>query len=169
MVDIWALVRELEKDIDVIGGLCIADQGNIALRRAYVKAVFSALDGTLYDLRQDIISSQNLDKLFTTREKGRLLEKSVQKGVVTKFTQYLALRDSIPFTMKCYAKHIGLNGFNFPSNSDGWEKLKLSIDLRHRITHPKTVQDLHVSINDFENLVAAKVWFKDEISQQFVV
>lgn len=168
MNDPWALVRELEIDIDVMAGLCIADRSNVSLRRAYIRTVFSALDGTLYDLRQDIIQSSGFGSLFSVKERGKLLERRVKGGVVTSYTQYLKLEDSIPFTMKCFARHMGINNFNFPHNSEGWEKMKSSISLRHRITHPKKVNDLHISIQEFENIVTAKVWFKEDVSQQFV-
>ena len=168
MDDEWLLVRELEQDIFEIGALVKANQASLPLRRTYVRTVFSALEGVLYDLRQNIIQYSNIDSLFTIKERGKLFEKRVEDGVVTKIDKYLPLVESIPFTSKCFAKHMGINNFEFPYASEGWIKMHSSIKVRHRITHLKSAADFNVSIQEIDDLVKAKMWFKGDVSQKLI-
>jgi hypothetical protein len=168
-IDPWALAQELEKDIHIMANHTAGDQACLALRRSYVRTVFSALEGILYMLREDIIHSGELDTLFTPKQRAKLLEKAYKKGVVQKHDKYLPLREAIKFVPECFAKHMGITDFKFPHQDEGWEQMQAAIEIRNNITHPKSNDALNISVKDLEIVVAAKVWFKDHVSSQLVV
>lgn len=151
--DPWALANELEKDIFEIAELTMKDQGSMSIRRSYVRTVFAALEGILYMLRMDIIHHGELDKLFTPKQRAKLLEKVYKGGVVQKDDKYLPLKEAVKFVPECFAIHMGIKDFNFPHESLGWKKMQQALKLRNEITHPKTTESLKVSVSELEMII----------------
>ncbi|WP_299974603.1 hypothetical protein [uncultured Pseudoteredinibacter sp.] len=164
----WALAAELEKDIDIMAGYVVNDQSCLTLRRSYIRAVLSALEGVLYTLREDIIRHGDLGS-FSPKQRAKLLEKVYRNGVVQSADKYLPLEEAIKFMPKCFARHMGIKGFEFPHGDEGWARMKEAIRIRNKITHPKCLNDLNVSVADLATVATAKVWFKERVSSQLIV
>ena len=50
-------------------------------------------------------------------------------------------------------------GFTTNLKEDDWEKFRLSIEIRNRITHPKHSSDLLISEDEIETVMQAHDWF----------
>ena len=50
------------------------------------------------------------------------------------------------------------SNFQIDLGSDGWRCLKESLKVRNRLTHPRSEQDLEVSRDEINALLAAQLW-----------
>jgi len=53
----------------------------------------------------------------------------------------------------------GIEHFDF--GGADWDNFRQAISIRHRVTHPKSANDLHVSNADVEQATGALFWFLD--------
>ena len=45
----------------------------------------------------------------------------------------------------------------------GWDSFQRAIEMRNRITHPRTPEDLNLSKEDFNHIELGATWFSDNI------
>jgi len=50
-----------------------------------------------------------------------------------------------------------------------WDSFQKAIEMRNRITHPRTPEDLHLSDEDFEQIKLALFWFSENQLVRFFV
>ncbi len=134
--------------------------------RTLIKTVCSYVESEVYLLKQGVLKFCNegsIDippevKLFLNNKKfelgnnGKLNERLLQGRV----------RDEVKFifsqicTLKGYEQLVGFD-------SDGWEKLISTIEVRNRLTHPKSTDDLSVTDKEVEESGDAFTWFMDNV------
>lgn len=70
------------------------------------------------------------------------------------------------FSIRCYVKN---HGASFEPNIGvaGWESMRRAIELRDRLTHPKSADGLEVSAEDERHLVMAAAWWKQTLLEMF--
>ncbi|EHH2479586.1 hypothetical protein C9I98_17935 [Photobacterium sanctipauli] len=139
-----------------------------ALDRSYVRTVFSALEGVLFALRQEIIQADNFGTEFMPKERAFILEKKYNQrtNTVTKHTFRPSIRESICTNTGYYARSKGLKDFRFPETS-GWDDMKKAITIRNRITHPKSIEQITITNEELEVILRAKKWFTTEVMAQY--
>lgn len=139
-------------------------------RRNFIRAVFVYIEGILFIIKDEILTEEELrrKKLFTPEEILSLKEESplVSRGKAGKRTQYLKLVENIKFTINYFNK---ANNTSTLPNFGGreWKCLLDSINIRHRVTHPKKASDLEISENDLFKALIGHVYFKNIISDLF--
>ncbi|WDP88711.1 MAG: hypothetical protein HUN04_02745 [Desulfobacter sp.] len=132
-------------------------------RRNFIRAVFVFIEGIIFIIKDEILTNEKLkrEKVFTPEEIMLLKEESpsVSRGKARKSTKYLKLAENIRFTIKCFSKANHIT--NVPNlGGQEWEYLIDSINIRHRVTHPKKASDLEISENDLAKVVIGHFYFK---------
>jgi hypothetical protein len=56
------------------------------------------------------------------------------------------------FVLRMFAELLGYDAAKFFTDH-GWDELKNAIKVRDRITHPKSVEELHISDEDIKSLI----------------
>lgn len=163
MNELWEMVAVLEEDIKRMADLLIANQKDQTCERAYVRIVFSALDGVLNLLKSEMSSSKEFDTIFSKKERARILDRKYDQKTDTVKSEQLfqSPKDTIRETLKFYARYKKRNNYEFPNNS-GWQDMITAIKIRNKITHPKKRKDLDISVSDLEKILRAKNWLRDE-------
>lgn len=143
-------------------------------RRAYVKAVFSYIEGHLYQFKQFMISLETIMSpckipvgnfriaLFTTAEVHILKERSYiakSNGTAEERFSAISLQDNIQFTYHLLEKTLEIN-FRLDCSGIGWQALQKAQNIRNRITHPKKSADLIVSDQDIVVVGNAAHWYE---------
>lgn len=127
-------------------------------RRAAIRAVFAAVEGYLWSLKQDIASAAEYRlgaaEMALLREERYVVGRG---GEAETKRLLLNLKDSIRFTVamtrKLHAEsNVGLG-------DAGWQSLIDSLDVRHRITHPKSAAALDVSDEELNTALDGLLWF----------
>lgn len=165
----FELAMILDDDISVVAqAMEESKPRSSALDRSYIRTVFSALEGILFTLRQEIIRAENFGTEFMPIERAFILEKryNSKSKKVTKQTARPSIRESICNNTKYYARSKGMKGFTFPETS-GWGDMKKAITIRNRITHPKSIKEIAITNEELEVIVRAKKWFTTEVMAQY--
>lgn len=118
---------------------------NQADRRSFVRNVFSCIEGSTYafkawalDINPDSLTHQEVDVI---KEKVSFLNHNGEAETQTLKIQTLP---NIDFSFKILSKVMNIENPLDKSNH-GWEQLRKAIKIRHRLTHPKSAEDLTIS------------------------
>ena len=61
------------------------------------------------------------------------------------------------FVLRTAVEHAGEDASAFFSHN-GWEKMQRALAIRHRITHPKSPEDLEIADDEMDTVRDAHVW-----------
>lgn len=128
-------------------------------QRAIVRASFAAIEGALSALQSELLST--VGHRLSSEEKAFLQEIAYRlsdTGEVRTYPARLTLKQRVKFTAKLVARLRPESAIDF--SSTGWQKLTASIDVRDRLTHPKTRADLAVSHGEMSDTLGGLLWFK---------
>jgi hypothetical protein len=128
-------------------------------RREALRSTFAAIEGAAWIYRQHISRVANDLDLLTPLLELALQEKSYlvsDRGELIEQTRFVSLPAMVRLTTDI-AKRVN-PAFTWNFGDDGWEKLKRAIQVRNRLTHPKTNADLRVTLNDVNIARAGFFW-----------
>jgi len=139
------------------------------LRRAYIRALFAFVDGTLFGSKQFLLKvHQFLDAGVGTGDTALLREEGYgldRQGEVQVRAQYLSTPENVRFTFRMlYRVFRKLPLANF--GGKGWAAFREAVAIRNRITHPKRVVDFSVSPKDIKTVEDGVTWYRDSLARQ---
>jgi hypothetical protein len=168
--DMEAIDRSLQEDVSASFAAYQAD-GSQTNRRAYVRAVFSSIEGIAFILRQEALNpyySGPPDHLETA-EIALLMEEDYQidsRGRA-KTKQYVGpTLPLIKFSIGSFIKAYELDR-QADYGGQGWEDLQAAAAIRNRITHPRSGNALEITDSEMEQIVAAYDWFNNTVNPLF--
>ena len=50
-------------------------------------------------------------------------------------------------------------------SGEDWKKLKKAVEIRNSITHPKSIQDMIISEDDFKRVTDFHDWFAEKLNK----
>ena len=135
-----------------------------ASRRDFIRALFAAVEGMVWQFREEIRSSaEELTELppmmamamtemsYSVSENGKLIDQQ----------RFIPLPTMIRLVTNV-AKELAPS-LHTPFDKTGWADLKRTIVIRNRITHPKGISDLHVSLEDTKVGWSGLIWLLEHI------
>lgn len=131
-----------------------------AIRRNLVRTIFTAIEGLNWQLRQDLLTTHGKHPAVGHHEVAALLGESYRvndSGKIAPQLRYIPLAASIRLVVHIMGRIRPGYGLDF--GHVGWSLLMKSIDVRNRIAHPKTFDDLHVSDDEATDSWRAFLWF----------
>ena len=87
------------------------------------------------------------------------------RGDVNVFPRYIPLTTAIRLVIKIVQRF--KPNYEVDFNHVGWTHLKSSIEVRNRIVHPKTIEDLNVSDREIRETLSAFYWLLALILEVF--
>ncbi|MCH8043609.1 MAG: hypothetical protein IID44_07805 [Planctomycetes bacterium] len=183
------LLKILGDDIGVCVDSLKEDPANQFMRRTLVRTVFSYVDASLFVLRQYACEyhedysctllaqvgpaetvptlRKHFQRILTIEELCALRETTPQVGSDGKVRispLFIKQKNAVRFTFSMYGKSCGLNVT--PDYSDNrWKLFQDSINVRNRITHPKTVSNMSVTDDEVNAVVNACGWFFEAMNR----
>jgi hypothetical protein len=136
---------------------------NDTMRRAYVRSVFSMIDGVISTIKKELLLEYDIgnDETLSTREL-HILESRIRVqgkyGSVTERPFYAPLAEDVKVTFRFFA-YFSLVEHYLDEESRGWKRFIKAIAIRNRITHPKTANALEISDEDLAIVDSARAWF----------
>lgn len=156
--DVWAT---LNSDLD--DAIQYGDEYHTPYaQRAMVRAWFALIEGLSYQLRQITLASLQ-DTLFLSPVEIALLKEERysinDEGSPRSNEQFLPFPRSLLFSIRMYVKN---HGANFEANTKlpGWLAMCRAAKVRNRVTHPKSVSALKLSVEDLKDVSDAVEWWK---------
>lgn len=145
---------------DVIRSLERVEQsGNMSDKRDLIRTALAAVEGLVGYYRDQVISiAADLDALSADERiaLSELLTIVDARGKISQQVRHLPTKVMFRLVTNIATK---VNpGFQVDFGGGGWESLQTAIDVRNRITHPKTASDLIVSDENIDEAVSAVSW-----------
>lgn len=140
-------------------------------RRSFIRCYFSYVEANAFILRQMLVfiilndddehkvSSLTFDDIYVL---SLLLEETPQpahNGALNFQQQKIPLLNHLAFTIKQCKEEFSMTE-NFLADN-GWNEFQKSVKVRHRLTHPKSLDDISVSEDDLTAIVKAVNWFQN--------
>lgn len=135
-------------------------------RRSYIRASISAMEGIVWLLKQICIkASKEAHFGLSFGEYAMLVERTGEvepNGEVKLRTKLIKLESNLLFTVRM-CNRIFRTSVDLRCDTASWEKFRKTIKIRNRITHPKSIEELHIT--DGEILMCKEIigWFNDRI------
>ena len=127
-------------------------------RRNYVRSVFAAIEGITHGMKRVTLQVWKLrQSRLDSDELGKLMEvKFDSQGRSRK--RFLPFGDNIKFTFEAFAKVHGVaESVNYTGK--GWAALLSAAEIRHRLMHPKSADDLEISDAEMVSVRTAAAWY----------
>ncbi len=164
-----SVYRILSADMDAAVAYS-AEHSNPFAHRTVVRTLFSLIEGLAFQLRQVTIASLEphtgsltLAELVLLREERYNLNTKGEPETSDNFQNFLP---NLLFTIRSYGKNHGAT-FQADTSTHGWQAMRHAVNLRNRITHPKSVANLTLSDQDQKNLIEAAAWWKKTLLEMF--
>lgn len=134
-------------------------------RRTHVRTAFSLVEGVIQLLKSSALLFDDLksESVFSAAEIILLKEEQAHlnsNGEVEVQKIKIPLRNNFKFATKSYAKACSIE-FHLDLSTQGWEMFIKAIKIRDRITHPRSIDDLQVSLNDIEIVEKGMEFFRE--------
>jgi hypothetical protein len=162
--NIWDLVGLLDQDI-ALAQRRLDDEDTQPNRRQLVRAEITSLEVLLDFFRMDtaevILARARAGASLNVHELTPLMDEAAQIGSDGRpnlLPQRIPLKNILAFVVRTHAEHKGLGSTSFLSDN-GWAELRKAIRVRHRLTHPKSPDDLDVSVEDLKAVRTGVSWF----------
>jgi hypothetical protein len=147
---------------DVIRLAAMSNGGSME-KRNLVRAAFAAIEGFLWKLQGELLNTA-LGNELSEAERGYLREDVpwlTEKGEVKTKTSKTTLKQRVYLTAKLVARMRPECVVDL--NAEAWHDLLRSLDLRHRLTHPKTVEDMEVSQEELRQTISGLGFFTTQL------
>lgn len=128
-------------------------------RRNFVRTTFAAIEGAVWICREHVREAAQMLGELTPLLDLALRERSytvTDRGDLIEQVRHVTLTTMIRLVTK-QAGRIA-PGLKIDFADTGWTKLREAISIRNRITHPKTTQDLSLSMPDVKLVREAFFW-----------
>lgn len=133
-----------------------------AAKRDFVRASFAAIEGAVWVFREHVHGLAQITEKLEEAEKIALSETAYnvdQTGRVLQQNKFLTLVATIRLCASIANRIAPSSNIDF--SASGWQDLRDAIQIRNRITHPKTLHDLLLSDRDVTSCANAMQWFLD--------
>jgi hypothetical protein len=164
--DIFLLIDPLFDDMIQCEAILKQSDSPFA-RRNLVRATFAYFEGLVYSVKDRMVDSALAGESlrFTAGVLVNLMDevpRPNRQGKLELEANRVPFLNSCAFLLRVLAESRGIDSGPFFSDN-GWNQMQASLSMRHRITHPKQVEDLEISDSELENIRGAYRWLWDAI------
>jgi hypothetical protein len=157
-----ALLSELTKELGAVLKGKHKDNLSQPERRMYVRSTFATIEAWIYVMKQMALRMHPDPKCPTISEAERAFAQEheyrlTDSGDVETRRAKISLETNLRFGFKLLAKAGSIPSELNVSGSD-WQSFRRAIKIRDRITHPKSVSDLNISDEDYNDVSDGFGW-----------
>jgi len=144
---------------DVMRTLALARSTNEQVhRRSFVRAVFAAIEALTYVLKQRILQRSippldtfSVAALALLREETYALDNKAQAYARP---QFLGTAENWRFTVALFVRDCNTS-FVLDVAGKGWQDLRTAVDIRNRIVHPKSLDEMAIADAEMDIVLSA--------------
>lgn len=128
-------------------------------RREEIRATFAAIEGATWIYREEVRDAARAVGVLTPLADLALRERSfsvTEKGDIVEQIRFVTLPTVIRLTTK--QARLVAPSIAMDLSDEGWANLKLSIEVRNRVTHPKSVTDFIINEGDLAAIHGGLMW-----------
>lgn len=128
-------------------------------RREEIRATFAAIEGITWIYREDVRHTARMMGVLTPFADLALRERTfavTDKGDIVEQVRFVTLPTIIRLTTK--QARLVAPSIHLDLTQPGWSQLRRSIEVRNRVTHPKTSADFAIDDADLSAAEAGLLW-----------
>lgn len=172
--EIQGMTRVLAGDVQrlrpLVGEEVAISEDEEAHRRFYVRAVFALVEAVIEQHKRLLLDLAERGAVSLAPGAREALAEQVpvvrENGTVIYREQYLQLERKLRAVYRAAGDAFGqVLAVDFGDN--GWESFRAALDVRDRLTHPKTFRDCDVDEAALETVCRGEVWFRG-LNDEFV-
>ncbi len=162
--DYAALAGALKEDIQDSLQLYISSKKSQFSRRIYARTLFSQIEAWVYNLKTLILESELILEAPPTPLELTALREETWGGVSdagqpqVRADRFIPLAANIRFACQTAARCFGVS-YSIAAGEAGWKAFREALEIRNRLTHPRSSADLAVSDTEVETIHKAHEWF----------
>jgi hypothetical protein len=145
---------------DVVSARRVQEHDTPTHRRELVRAVFAAVEGLHWQLKQDVANHRHvIPGGLTAHEQAAMVEETYlvdEQGRVSVVPRFLPLATAIRLVVRIVQRY--RTDYKGAFDHVGWSHLKAAIEVRNRIVHPKRLEDLTVSEEEMQKSMSGFCW-----------
>lgn len=130
-----------------------------SVRRDFVRTAFAAIEGWLWNYRQEVQFTISAVRDFSALEESAFAETSYmisESGKLREQLRFTSTATMFRFVTRIAEEQYGEPLVDFTSSD--WQNFVDAIAIRNRVTHPKSITDLKLSDFDIATVKAALLW-----------
>lgn len=168
--DVSKLLTELQSDLKLaIAGIVekekVASQFSL---RTFVRNVFAGVEGAIGVFKRDALLRGVGVANFNTAEVAALMEESFEvndRGEVQRLSKRIRFKSNVRLTLRAMQRTMLAQDWKPDFSSQGWECFSKAVDVRDRITHPRTPADLRVAPVDLADVLMGLEWWQETVRE----
>lgn len=128
-------------------------------RRHQIRVLFAAIEGLVWTYRENIVSTAKSSDTLTMEEELAFSEVSylvTPQGKIVEQARFVPMLGMIRLTTRL-AQRIDAD-LEVRFDNSGWDALRQAVEIRNRITHPKSEADLEINDTDLATCQAGFCW-----------
>lgn len=129
-------------------------------RRDLIRTAFAAIEGLVWIFREEVIDAAESTYGLEDDEKAIFEERQLsitEQGKISAQSRFISLASTIRLVARIASRINEADDVDFSGRD--WDRFRKAIAVRNRITHPKSVGDLHVTEDDVDQVTNALFWF----------
>lgn len=137
--------------------------------RTFLRTLASEFEARLHMLSEILLHLDHGKQRLSAEELLILKEISIslgRNGKITSSRKFYPFLDRLRFVLGCYERIYDLEIF-FDKSDARWISVKKFIEIRNRITHPRSPDDLWIDPNDYDHLNHAQDWIRKALKSAF--
>lgn len=155
-IDVFPLWDTLGEEITSLRPVSI--NSSEIKKRIFTRSVFSFVEGVLYVLRQICLSKPEC----LTHEEHLLLKETTasidDRGIARSIPIFSPTDKSTRFVFRVFQTVFDI-GWSPDYSGEGWKSFQTGLKVRNRIVHPKSVESLNITSEEFTAVTHAHLWF----------
>ena len=164
------MLAELYDDVEAINAL-ISTNDSQPVRRAFIRSIFAAIEGTLHIIRGEVISAvEKGNYKVSAPDMSYLKEESYTIDKISLETRsqdkYIPVDVAIRFAFKHFSSMQGVP-YLIDTSTEGWRSFRNSQNIRNRITHPRQPIDFIIDDDSLANARASYNWFTETYTDMY--
>ena len=162
------LVDVLAQDADANFEIMQADSNDLN-RRNYVRSLFAFYEAVLANMRESLaerlVLKNSIKESFDLHEIYPLLDEVAsisENGKISKRPNQSPFKNLVKYVINIACKEYQVEGNVF---DNGWNDFQSSIQIRHKITHPKYEKDISISDEELKIIVRGLEWWNSTLER----
>jgi len=124
--------------------------------RCYVRTVFSCIEALSFNIKRLA--------LFGYRESDKSIREKVKPEYKKLSNGKLSVEDNIKYSFRLFSKTHSRYSYHIEPGNKNWDNFIKAINIRYRVTHPKTKKDFYLTRNDIKDVHKAYDLFINELN-----
>jgi hypothetical protein len=138
-------------------------------RRNYVRSLFALYEAALANLRESVadrlVLKSSVNGTYDLYEIYPLMDESAtisERGDISKRFNQVPFKNLVKYVVKLACREYQITESVF---DNGWNDFQSSIQIRHKITHPKYEGDISVSDEELKILENGRTWWNNTLQK----